>query len=130
MLSDSSLCRVRGFCPLIGQPVLRISAADLDNLMSALEVRFVALSECLVSAGHLLELGGIHAPGIHYNVAGKGRIFICDDPPIDLLPHTLIIVPSNRPFRIEVAGQRGIREALKSVDGREQTTTKDGVRRF
>jgi AraC family transcriptional activator of mtrCDE len=115
---------------LISQPVLRISSADLDNLMSTLDVRFVALSECLVSAGHLLELGGIHAPGIHYNVAGKGRIFICDDPPIELLPHTLIIVPRNRPFRIEVAGHRGTRTTLKSVDGRLQTTTKDGVRRF
>jgi AraC-like DNA-binding protein len=115
---------------LTSRPVLRISAADLDTLMSTLEVRFVALSECLVSAGHLLELGGIQAPGIHYNLAGKGRIFIGDEPPIELVPHTLIIVPRNRPFRIEVASQRGNRAALKSVDGRLQTTTKDGVRRF
>jgi AraC-like DNA-binding protein len=98
--------------------------------MSTLEVRFVALSECLVSAGHALELGGIHAPGIHYNLAGQGRILIGDHPAIELLPHTLIIVPKNRPFRIEVAGHKGNSTALKSVDGRLQTATKDGVRRF
>jgi AraC family transcriptional activator of mtrCDE len=94
--------------------------------MSTLEVKFVALSQCLVSRGYSLDMRGSDAPGIHYNLTGKGRIFICDDPPIDLEPHVLIIVPPHCPFRIEVSGDA----AMKPVDGRTQTVSKDGVRRF
>src|SRR3954470_4585011 len=43
-------------------PVLRISPADLESLLGTLEVNFVALTECLVSTGYSLELGGVNAP--------------------------------------------------------------------
>jgi AraC-like DNA-binding protein len=115
---------------LTSRPRLRISPSDLDSLMDTLTVRFVALSECLVSPGHRLELGGVDAPGMHYNLAGTGRVFIGDAPPIDLQPHTLIIVPSNCPFRIEVAAERDGASGLTAVDGRSQTASNDGVRRL
>jgi hypothetical protein len=35
----------------LNYPILRISASDLDKLMTTLEVSFVTLSECLVSPG-------------------------------------------------------------------------------
>ena len=112
-------------------PVVRISAADLDAMMSILEVQFVALSECLVSEGYALELGGASAPGIHYNLSGIGRILVGGEEPIELKPHTLVIVPANTPFRIEAARQDGMPEApLTHVDGRMQTTTVGNVRRF
>jgi hypothetical protein len=53
---------------MVEQPLLRVSPRDIDTLLSTLEVRFVALSECLVSAGFRLEMGGVDAPGIHYNI--------------------------------------------------------------
>jgi AraC-like DNA-binding protein len=114
----------------VDQPLLRVSPRDLDTLLSTLDVRFVALSECLVSAGFRLEMGGIDAPGIHYNIAGMGRIFICDDPPIDLSPHTLIVVPPNSPFRIEVQSPRTGFSSLTHVDGRRQAKSKGMLRRF
>jgi AraC-like DNA-binding protein len=114
----------------VDQPVLRVSPRDLDTLLSTLDVRFVALSECLVSAGFRLEMGGIDAPGIHYNITGMGRIFICDDPPIDLRPHTLIVVPANSPFRIEVRSPRTGFSSLTHVDGRRQTRSKGILRRY
>jgi AraC family transcriptional activator of mtrCDE len=98
--------------------------------LSTLEVRFVALSECLVSAGFRLEMGGINAPGIHYNIAGMGRIFICDDAPIDLWPHTLIVVPANCPFRIEAQSPRTGFSSLTHVDGRRHVRTKGLLRRY
>lgn len=111
-------------------PRLRISSSDLDSLLDTLTVRFVALSECLVSPGHRLELGGVDAPGIHYNLAGTGKTFIGNSPPIELQPHTLIIVPCHRPFRIEAAaGRTGVAE-LTTVDGRRQTASHDGIRKF
>jgi AraC-like DNA-binding protein len=112
----------------VDQPLLRVSPRDLDTLLSTLDVRFVALSECLVSAGFRLEMGGIDAPGIHYSIAGTGRLFICDDPPIDLWPHTLIVVPPNCPFRIEVRSPRTGFASLTHVDGRRQTRS-DGILR-
>jgi hypothetical protein len=52
-----------------------------------------------------LDMGGINAPGIHYNLMGKGQFIVDNEQPIDIAPHTLIIVPPMSPFRIEVAGK-------------------------
>jgi AraC-like DNA-binding protein len=91
-------------------------------------VRFVALAECLVSGGYRLELAGVNAPGIHYNLVGTGRAVIGDRPPVSLLPHTLIVVPPNSPFRIEVPGDLGY-VRLQPVDVRLKTARAD-IRRF
>jgi AraC family transcriptional activator of mtrCDE len=114
----------------VDRPLLRVSRRDIDRLLSTLEVQFVALAECLVSAGFRLEMGGVNAPGIHYNIAGMGRIVICDDPPIDLCPHTLIVVPANCPFRIEVGSSRTGFASLSHVDGRRHVRTDGLLRRY
>lgn len=74
---------------MVKRPSRRISPADLESLTETLDVRFVALAECLVSPGYRLTIGGNRAPGIHYNLVGSGRIYICDNPSIELHPHTL-----------------------------------------
>jgi hypothetical protein len=61
-----------------------LAAADLDRLLDTLMVGFVRLSECLVGEGYRLELGGIDAPGIHYNISGTGRLIVGDEKPIEL----------------------------------------------
>jgi AraC-like DNA-binding protein len=111
------------------RPLIRVSATDLEKLLDTLTVSFVALSECLVSAGYVLELSGTPAPGMHYNLAGTGRVIVGNAEPVELRPHTLIIVPPSTPFRIEVhePGQSG---ALRKVDGRRQMTLQDGIRRY
>ncbi|MFZ6647723.1 AraC family transcriptional regulator [Undibacterium sp. TJN25] len=113
-----------------GKPILRISPSDLDNLMATLEVDFVKLSECLVSPGWRLVLAETDAPGIHYNLSGTGRMIIGDQPPIELLPHTLIIVPPRQSFRIEVKDD--LREAapLETVESRWQTFAPGALRRY
>src|SRR4051812_38469270 len=73
------------------QPIIRVSPKDLDKLMTALEVHFVSLTECSVSSGYALALNGVHAPGLHYNLMGRGKLFIFGSEPIELVPHTLII---------------------------------------
>lgn len=109
--------------------ILRISQKDLDKLLTALEVQFVTLAECFVSNGYALSLEGVHAPGIHYNLMGTGKLFIRDEPPIELVPHTLIIVPGNAPFRIEVPDQQDS-SALRVVNGRLPTSAPNNVLRF
>ena len=88
------------------KPLARISPFDLDNLMMTLEVEFVKLSECAVSPGWRLTMAATNAPGIHYDLIGMGRMIIGNHPPIDLQPHTLIIVPAGQSFCIEVAVDR------------------------
>jgi AraC family transcriptional activator of mtrCDE len=91
-------------------------------------VSFVALAECLVSQGYCLEMGGIHAPGIHYNIRGSGRLIIKGCAPVELKPHTLVIVPPNAPFRIEAEGfHRGLQN-LRTVDGLLVAVSKDSVK--
>ncbi|MBK6006678.1 helix-turn-helix domain-containing protein [Ramlibacter ginsenosidimutans] len=109
-------------------PVLRISPADLESLLATLEVNFVALTECLVSTGYSLQLGGVNAPGIHYNLVGTGRAIVDNLDPVPLVPHTLIVVPPKALFRIEVEGSNGF-SGLLPVDGRTDKRSPDTVRK-
>jgi len=109
--------------------ILRMSQRDLDKLMTALEVQFVTLAQCSVSRGYALSIEGVHAPGIHYNLKGVGRIFIGDNPPIEVMPHTLIIVPGNAPFRIEVPDEQNP-TALRLVTGKLPSPVPNNVLRF
>src|ERR1700710_576239 len=116
---------------MIDRPLSRINPSDLDNLMTSLEVEFVRLSECLVSPGWRLALAGSDdAAGIHYNLAGTGRMIIGGGPPIDLRPHTLIIVPKRQPFVIEgpVCPRTGSR--WTTVDGSFRNFTPGTLRKF
>lgn len=92
---------------MIAVSASKLSTADLDNLMRALEIDVVALTEILVPRGHRAEMGMIDAPAIHYNLKGSGRISINRGPNMQLMPHLLIIVPPNTPFSIEVDGGGG-----------------------
>jgi len=98
--------------------------------LSTLDVNVIALSECLVSRGYILEMGGHDVPGLHYNIKGTGRMYIRNGPPIELKPHTLIIVPANSPFRIETVPLPGLTSGLRSVYGRSTMTTNGMIRRF
>jgi AraC family transcriptional activator of mtrCDE len=101
---------------VVDERVVRISPSDLDALLSALEVRFVALAECVVSPGYGLDLSGVDAPGLHYSLFGHGTMRVEDEPPIRLAPHTLVVVPPRSAFRLE--GTSGNTVPLKTVDAR------------
>jgi AraC family transcriptional activator of mtrCDE len=88
-------------------PASKLSTTDLNNLMRALEIDVVALTEILVPRGHRAEMGIIDVPAIHYNLMGSGRMSINRGPDLQLMPHLLVIVPPNTPFSIEVDGDDG-----------------------
>jgi len=120
----------KDFDSMTRKPILRISPADLENLMSTLQVHFLNLAECIVSSGWRLALNGADTPGIHYNISGYGRLVFDTLPPIDLVPHTLVILPPHQPFRIEVAGHQTDGAALQTVESRTRTFAPGAVRRF
>ncbi|MGX1422039.1 hypothetical protein [Bradyrhizobium elkanii] len=77
----------------------KLATADLNNLMRALEIDVVALTEMLIPSGHRAEMGTIDAPAVHYTISGRGRISIGDGPWMSLEPHLLIIKPPSTPVR-------------------------------
>jgi AraC family transcriptional regulator, activator of mtrCDE len=88
------------------KPMRRISRSDLEGLMNGLAVDFVKLAECIVSDNCRLSLPAANTPMILYGLTGAGRTRIAEHPPIDVLPHVLIIVPRGQPFFIEASADR------------------------
>ena len=110
-------------------PTAHIPRRDLDSLIATLEVSFVKLAECLVAPGWRLDLGGVDAPGIHYSISGSGRIVANNRLPIELCPHTLVILPKNTSLVLESDDTQG-RIATKTVKGDSATATPGTVTRF
>jgi AraC family transcriptional activator of mtrCDE len=110
--------------PLEGSTV-KLSTTDLNNLMQALDIDVIALTEILVPRGHRVEFGTIDVPGIHYNLSGVGRISINGGSAMPLSPHLLIIVPPNTPFMIEVDGGSGPPKLIS----KDCWTRQDGILR-
>src|SRR5262249_43813352 len=104
---------------------VKLSTTDLNNLMQALKIDVIALTELQVPLGHRAEMRTIDAPGIHYNLSGVGRASINGGPEMPLSPHLLIIVPPNSPFTVEVDGGSGPPKLIS----RDCWTHQDGVLR-
>jgi hypothetical protein len=73
-----------------------------------------------------MALGATDAPGIHYVLAGSGRMIVGNHPPIDLVPHTLVILPGGQPFVLEASANR---RAMKTLEGHRQTFEPGALRR-
>lgn len=89
---------------MASEPLWRISRADLDKLMGTLEIASVRLSECLLTTGTRLRINGSDLPTIHYGLTGSGLLVIDGEASIELMPHSLAIVPANRSVEILAAG--------------------------
>jgi AraC family transcriptional activator of mtrCDE len=97
---------------MLSQPIFRISRTDLENLMAALTVDFVKLTEYALGPGRQQIFAAMDVATIHYNVAGTGRMIVGSHSRIDLAPHTLVIVPGGESLQIS------------SLNGRETPTTR------
>jgi AraC-like DNA-binding protein len=117
-------------CGVRGESILRISSVDLDSLMSTLEVNFVRLTECLVSPGWRLALGGSEVSGIHYILAGTGTMNVEGHPAIELVPHILIITPPKANFYIEFPSDQHPVSDLTTINGRLEAFPTGSLRRF
>src|SRR5690606_25280924 len=111
-------------------PMMRMSATQLDGLLSTVSVEFVRLTECLVSPGWRLNLGGTSVPGIHYNLSGRGRMVMEGHPTIELSPHTLVITPPNQYFHIEVPSEDPEVKVSNALEGRWKSYPPGAIRRF
>ena len=105
---------------LTQHPIARIAAPELDRLMATLDVSYVMLTECVISSGNSLQIGAAAMPGMHYNLSGFGRLVVGEIAPIELKPHTLVILPPGHPFRLEAPNGRGQFTNLTHVDYKPQ----------
>lgn len=108
----------------------QLAARDWEILISTLDVQFVWLSHCLVSPGYRLEMGGSDFAGIHYNIDGTGRLIVRGAEPIDLEPGTLVVVPPNSPFTLEVPHEQELATGLQTVNGMEVVKKKSEIYQF
>jgi AraC family transcriptional regulator, activator of mtrCDE len=111
---------------MIAASATKLATADLNNLMQALEIDVIALTEMLIPSGYRAEMGTMDAPAVHYTISGRGQISIGNRPPMSLEPHLLIIKPPNTPFAIEVDGPSGPRRLIS----RDCWRRHDGVLRI
>jgi hypothetical protein len=77
------------------------STVDLDSLVTSMEVEIAALTECYVTRGWRLCFPSAELPAVHYTLSGRGRMKPVGDPPFELHPHTLVIMPPGRAFHID-----------------------------
>lgn len=92
---------------------------DIDRLLEALDVNFVRLAECLVSASHYLSFQALDAPALHHTLEGHGWLQVDGQEPIELRPNTLVIVPPGFGFTFAGPGQPPRQQAntpAKSLD--------------
>lgn len=80
--------------------------ADLDRLLVELEVDIVTLSECVVSSQRALAFPKKAISAIHYNLSGTGQLLVGNLSPIDLTPHTLVIIPAMMSCQISAPPSR------------------------
>jgi AraC-like DNA-binding protein len=103
---------------------------NLDGLLKTLDVEFVRLTECLVSAGWSLKLEANAAPGIHYILTGRGQLVVGDSSPIELTPHTLAIIPPGSTLILGALDSDGKPARGECVESRTYSSAPGALRRL
>jgi AraC-like DNA-binding protein len=111
-------------------PKPSLPAAALDQLMTGLEVEFVKLVECLVSPGWRLSMAASDVPALHYTLSGMGRMIVAANPPIELMPHTLVITPPGKAFKLEARTENGRYGQSGTVESRSFHSAPGELRRL
>jgi AraC family transcriptional regulator, activator of mtrCDE len=120
-MSPKQTARTRGPRLVANRPKSRVAIPDINRLISGLEVSFVNLTECVVSPGWGLSFPPNASTGMHYNLAGTGRLIAGSFPAISLIPHTLVVLPPMTPFRIEAGERSGPPNRQVKVGGSSPT---------
>jgi AraC family transcriptional activator of mtrCDE len=81
--------------------MIRISAADLDVLMTRLDVNVIRLAPGGVAPGCRLIFMPADTTTMHYVRTGFGRIQIGAGELLEVRPHSLVVVPPRQPVWIE-----------------------------
>ncbi|MEJ8839909.1 helix-turn-helix transcriptional regulator [Ramlibacter sp. AN1133] len=74
-------------------PILRIPAADLDALMSTIQVRQTELEECTLRNERRLQPCDDSLTRLYYGISGSGSLTTPQGLSIAIAPNTLVVIP-------------------------------------
>ena len=83
----------------------RPSEADLDSLLTNLEVGFAELTECRIDQSDRLSVETCELPCLYYCLAGTGHVQVGETQSLVFVAHTLLIVPPGTPCRLEALSE-------------------------
>ncbi len=91
---------------------------------------FVRLTECVVSAGWGLRLEPDLAPAMHYVLLGTGQLSIENGLTIDLMPHTLVVLPPKLRFTLHARHVDSSPATNGVVESTRETFPSGAIRRL
>ena len=99
----------------------------LDHLLAALDIGVTHFTVCDIRDGWGMRLDSCQSASLHYCLEGAGTLTVHGSPPIQLEPHTFVLLPSGIAYRIESASQEPAqlehRVSLCGASSRESVPT-------
>lgn len=80
----------------------------LDHLLAALDIGVTHFMVCDIRDGWGIRLEACKTASLHYCQAGIGRLVIHDALPVQLEPHTFVLLPPGVEYRIESASSKSV----------------------
>ena len=115
---------------MIGEPLWRISRVDLDKLMATMEVASAQLSECVLGVGARVHIEKANVPTIHYGLTGSGTIIIEGEPEVEVVRHTLVVVPAHRSIDIIASGSKAAQCRFAAAGTKNHSFVPGGMDRY
>jgi AraC-like DNA-binding protein len=99
----------------------------LDHLLAALDIGVTHFTVCDIRDGWGMRLDACQSASLHYCLEGVGTLIVHGSPPIQLEPHTFVLLPSGIAYRIESASHESAqlehRVSLCGASSRESVPT-------
>ena len=99
----------------------------LDHLLAFLDIGVTHFTVCDIRAGWGMRFDACKTASLHYCLAGVGTLGVHDAPPIQLEPHTFVLLPPRVAYRLESASPTPVRlehrARLCGISSRESVPT-------
>lgn len=81
----------------------------LDHLLAVLDIGVTHFTVCDIRDGWGLRFEACKTASLHYCLAGVGTLTVHGTPPIQLEPHTFVLLPPGVAYRLESASLKSVR---------------------
>jgi AraC-like DNA-binding protein len=81
----------------------------LDHLLAALDIGVTHFTVCDIRNGWGMRLDAGKTASLHYSLEGVGTLTVHGSPPVQLEPHTFVLLPPGVAYRIESASSESAR---------------------
>jgi AraC-like DNA-binding protein len=81
----------------------------LDHLLAVLDIGVTHFTGCDIRSGWGMCFDSCKAASLHYCLAGVGTLAVRGVPPIELQPHSFVLLPPEVAYRLESASSKPVR---------------------